>query len=298
MPDPWEKFSVGTPSQDDWINERCRPFSEVTHVTHIANALSILSQRTIRPQLVYDESVLNTRRILVNWVSPNYWGLGFRYGNVAFEFNWQQITQGKNFYWVEVMDYRPKACRILITDQDYDSDPALKRYDPSSGNGPWWHDPASDTHYRNGTICLEFMLEFELPFELWAEISFVKHHDEYCCVDSNTCPDKGVHHQEASGRLLAGMISEDIDVNGITFKQGSMHGGCAWFSISLPKKEYEGKIVNSDVAANAVARSVATAYFRRRKNEFLRLSRLFESNEALAQCISALALEKFPEAAE
>ena len=40
-------------------------------------------------------------------------------GNVSIDWDWDQIIQGKRFYWVEVMDYSPEACCILITDIDY-----------------------------------------------------------------------------------------------------------------------------------------------------------------------------------
>jgi hypothetical protein len=174
---PWQKYGVGNPSKKaNWTEPNCCPFDDVFHVTHISTALSILREETIRPQLVYDESILNTRRILVNWVSPNHWAPGFRYGNVSFDLSWRHLIEDKQFYWVEVMDYQPKACRLLVSDIDYTSDPQLRRYRPTDGDGPWWWDRSADMHYRNGHICLEVMLEFEVSREYWKGISFVKHH--------------------------------------------------------------------------------------------------------------------------
>jgi hypothetical protein len=127
---PWHQFRVGIPSDNPrWTESDCAPFDEVWHVTHIPNALTILDHGAIRPQLVYDESILNTRRTLVNWVSPNHWVRDYRYGNVAFNFDWYQFVKGKQYYWVEsIGHYSPNACRILITDIDHDDDPELRRY--------------------------------------------------------------------------------------------------------------------------------------------------------------------------
>src|SRR5438132_10219218 len=119
---PWQRFSVGSPSTRPNRTEPARtPFDQVWHVTHLSNALAIIPAGIILSRLIHDESILNTRRLLVNWVSPNHWNPGYRYGNVAFNFNWPQLIENKNYYWVEVMNYSPKACRILITDTDYDA---------------------------------------------------------------------------------------------------------------------------------------------------------------------------------
>jgi hypothetical protein len=68
----------------------------------------------------------------------------YRYGNVSFSLDWRTLIAGKRFYWVEVMPY-PKipACRILITEKNYDGDPDMTPYDPRTGDGPWWYDEAS-----------------------------------------------------------------------------------------------------------------------------------------------------------
>lgn len=92
----WKKFAVGTPSKTPgWTNNDCVPLKTIRHVTHIDNALSILREGVMRPQLVYDKSKLQNRRTLVNWFSPNYWHAGFRYGNVAFNFDWAKLHRRK-----------------------------------------------------------------------------------------------------------------------------------------------------------------------------------------------------------
>ncbi len=292
---PWQRYSVGAPStKPNWTEPDCQSFEHVWHVTHISNALAIIPKGTIRPQLVYDESKLNTRRILVNWVSPNHWTPGYRYGNVSFDWEWDQIIQGKRFYWVEVMDYSPKACRILITDIDYDSDPALTPYDPAAGDGPWWREGPDGIHYRNGNICLEFMLEFELSVSACKSINCVKHHNQYCCIDASSCTDLGLGHQEAAARFLAGLIGEDTDISKANFDEGSIKGGWWWLAASWPKKGYMGDVGKGDVNSPALARAVASAYYRQRDDDFLKLAGLFYNKNSLQSSVFAIAQAKFP----
>jgi hypothetical protein len=79
--------------------------------------MSIVESGLIRKGLVFDESKLNKERILVTWFSPNYWGPGYRYGNVRFDVDFESMVSGKHYYWVESIAYGIAACRILVTDQ-------------------------------------------------------------------------------------------------------------------------------------------------------------------------------------
>jgi hypothetical protein len=159
---PWLKYKVGSPStRSNWTEPSCQPCTEVSHVSHVEAALKIVGEKKIRQGLVFDESMLNTERVLVTWVSPNYWANGFRYGNVRFTYDFADLIKGKNFYWVEDMTvYNPTACRILITSTDRSA--SLPTYDPSRGDGPWWFDSSTGNHYINGAYCLEFMVEDDL----------------------------------------------------------------------------------------------------------------------------------------
>lgn len=108
---PWSKYKVGRPSTTKSWTDSCRPCKEVSHVSHVEAALKIVGEKKIRQGLVFDESMLNTERILVTWVSPNSWVNGFRYGNVRFTYDFVDLIKGKKFYWVEAMTaYSPTAC--------------------------------------------------------------------------------------------------------------------------------------------------------------------------------------------
>ena len=176
----------------------------VSHVTHVNNALEVLRAGCIKPQLIYDKSRLNTKRVLVVWLSPNDWSNvgGFRYGNIAFDLDWKKLIKGKHFYWIGAMEYSPVACRILITEKDRDE--KLMPYIPGQGDGPWWADHKNRKHYWNGKHCLEFMLEAEIPLSSISELRFVRHHKDRCSISPSDCTDRGHDAQRGAARLLAG----------------------------------------------------------------------------------------------
>src|SRR3990172_1907525 len=109
-PPEWVRFRVGSGSANPrWTEPTCSPLTTISHVTHVEMALRVLKDGVIRSGLVFDESKLNRERILVTWLSPNYWAPGFRYGNVRLSFDWQSIVAGKRYYWVESMAYGVEA---------------------------------------------------------------------------------------------------------------------------------------------------------------------------------------------
>jgi hypothetical protein len=78
-------------------------------------ARRIIEDKRLKAGLVYDASKLNKSRISVAWVSANTWGLGSIYGTVEFEFAWSDLVAGQKIYWVEAMNYRPTAYRLLLS---------------------------------------------------------------------------------------------------------------------------------------------------------------------------------------
>jgi len=153
----WEPYSVGKPStRTNWTNADCSPFDPVYHICHISDAFRLFEDRRIRSSLVWDESKLKNTRTCVAWLSPNLSANGSLYGNIRFDFDWRDLIEGKKFYWVEAIRYRPPANRILITDKQPSLD--LERYRPEEGNGPLYHDSGNDVWYCNGNYTGEFML--------------------------------------------------------------------------------------------------------------------------------------------
>ena len=209
----WTDFAVGRVStRSGWTNPDCVPLGSVAHVTHVRAAVEIVRGNSLNPGLIFDRSKLNTSRILVSWLSPNSWtnAGGFRYGNVAFDFAWESLVEGLNAYWVGTMDYKPIACRILLTDQDRESE--LLPYDPKRGDGPWWFDNATKQHYWNGDLCMEFMVERSLDLDDAEAIRFVRHHDLRCCIDPNGCADRGDRDVEGGARFITACCGQKLEL--------------------------------------------------------------------------------------
>jgi hypothetical protein len=112
----------------------------------------------------------------------------------------------RRYYWVESIAYRTKACRILITDENHDSD--LQPYDPAEKSGPWWWDSDSDSHYFNSNYCLEFMIESPIGLENVESIDFVDHNSELCALytPKSNCPEIGIKRTAGGARFLTRAI--------------------------------------------------------------------------------------------
>jgi hypothetical protein len=178
----------------------------VFHVCHTEDAIRIFEDGEIRPSLICDESKLRTTRTSVSWLSPNNWVNGFRYGNVAFKFDWKRVIEGKRLYWVEpMMSYRPPAFRILITENE----PVipLETYRAERGDGPLLHDVAGDVWTRNGRYTAEFMFDGALPLSECVATLFVDHHSGMCSK-TPACNDLGKSGRRCGARLLARLIAE------------------------------------------------------------------------------------------
>lgn len=293
----WEKFKVGTPSLRANRNPDCVPFDTVSHVAHILPSLSILEEGGIRAGLVCDESKLNKQRILVSWVSPNYWSLGFRYGTVQFIFDWRELIDGLNIYWVESIAYGVPACRILLTSQEHKN---LEVYDPKRKEGPWWHDESTGYHYYNENYCLEFMIERDLVIRKGVKIGFVKHHGRWCSIHRTSptrCSELGMIDSTAASYFLAVTVSRKISVPYELFKKSPDRPSqppapiCLGFSVLLTQlnyynTNYTGHIKHSDAAALPLARAILNAYFLDLEKDVDALKALFNSKDDLANSVA------------
>lgn len=206
-----------------------KEFSEVYHITHFPASKDLIESGKIIPQLIKDKSKLNGENIKVVWLSPNSWNNGSLYGNVRFSYNFNELIKGKNFYSVEVMkQYKPTACRILITDEDYDQNPLLSRYDPRKKyDGPWYIDEKEQNYYHQDHN-IEFMFEDELNIEDALKIDFVNHHPDFCNINRNTtCPDIDVKDDLIKMLFTSYLISNDIKVENLSLNQNVLNGDAA-----------------------------------------------------------------------
>ena len=298
----WTPYSVGKRStRKNWVNADCQRLSIVSHVTHVGQALEVLRAGCIRPQLIYDKSRLNTKRVLVVWLSPNDWSGagGFRYGNVAFDLDWATLVENKRLYWIGAMPYKPKACRILLTEKDRDE--KLKPYLPGNGDGPWWGDQDQEKHYWNGHYCLEFMLEDEIPISAVSQMRFVGHHSHRCSISTVNCPDRGHDGGHGAARLLAGAcdrhllsqcpelwLDDDKPKQCLTYAWERLHD-----RLCKGIKEWDGLVAAGTERATAVARAGMGALCDLSVSDRKNLFALFNSPEAVVEACASVIEKDF-----
>jgi len=247
----------------------------------------MLEDGIIKAGLVYDESKLNRERISVTWVSPNYWGPGFIYGNVGFVFNWRDLIANRRYYWVESMQqYNPTAARILVTDNDHTG--RLTQYDPQKGDGPWWHDVSSDTHWWNGKFTLEVMLERDLTLVESTRTMVVDHHSKFCNIEGSSCTDLGLSASRAHVQFLSAVSYSGIATETLNWSDNGEAVGelphaslSVWFELRSRAKSvvYQGTQSMTDNSKVALGRAILGALARDDSDEIITLASYF-GNEA------------------
>ena len=294
----WTKFQVGALGKHQGWRPSCKPIDFMSHVSHLNNAVSIFETGKITAGLVFDESILRKKRILVVWLSPNDWhgAGGFRYGNVRFNFNCKKLVDGMNYYWIEIMPY-PKipACRILITEKDYSG--KFPEYDPTQGDGPWWHRTKDDTHFFNGNICLEIMIQRDVYLTEMDSFDFVDHSSKYCTIDRNNCPDLNLYRAHAGARFIAALAGRDADFKiEKFFKKNPDKIGLSELKAALSIlwqdlraiKEFSGDVKSTDDAAVSMSRAVLNCYGKENDKEMHSLASLFRTHKGLERSCARL----------
>ncbi|MCC6148983.1 MAG: hypothetical protein IT461_01920 [Planctomycetes bacterium] len=301
-----QDYAVGTPSKKkNWTEPDCQPFDDISHVTHIANAVAIAREGVLRPRLVWDESCLNQTRTMVCWLSPNYWQPGSRYGHIELKFDWG-FYEGREAYWVEAIDYKHHACRILLTDSK--SAPRslnLQRYDPVAWNGPWGVDSKGKHWWNNDDLCLEILLHDEIPARAVKSIDFVKHHDNYCSLHKDSpeyCPDIKVHRSRAGAEFVAALVAGELHGLDHALRAGVASQWKAADSLQeawnelrrlLTKGKHVGKVGAGDSQSHALGRSLLAAIARRSKSDHEQLLSLFTTEDEAAKVVRGLVAEHF-----
>jgi len=266
----------------------CAVLTEVAHVAHVQNALSIVADGLFRPGLVSDKSKLRTTRTLVTWLSPKQFHQGYRYGNVSFHFDWPRLfaIPDLRFYWVEPMrDYHPTACRILLTTKDH---PDLEAYNPAVDRGPWkWH-AAAGLHYWNEKITLEIMLESELKLTDAIRIGFVPHRNNQCCIDWRTCQDMGLTADRGGSFFLAAQLADELPLPDTLLSPGpgqpahhSVQSAGGLIAAHLYRCQCTGTITAEDPVAVPLTRGILAADARRNDADCQALAALFRSPDDL-----------------
>jgi len=290
----WTKYSVGKPSTTkNWVEPDCLPLDIISHACHIHHALDAVREGSILPRLVYDQSKLNTERVTVVWLSPNSWYQGSRYGNVEFDFHLADLLLNRKPYWVETAQYSIRAPRILLT-KSVNVPSALQPYDPTRGDGPWWHDTTNNTHWWNGQITLEFMIDEPMPLSQCAGISFISHHDDYCCLNRynpKSCRDLGRLKESGRNRFISSIVLRNLrSVDNLFAKNGTASADLKAFGADLyagilyrHKTECTGSVTSQVELAPVLARAYLDARLHERLNEAKLIAKQFTEPVELAK---------------
>lgn len=291
----WREFVVG-PDPADFD---CSLLDSATHVSHVPHAWRITEESLIRPQLIYDVSRLNKSRTLVNWLSPNYWHDGSRYGNIGFEYSWNYLIRGRVPYWVEVIrKYKPPACRILFVNADSVQPSDLEPFDPGKRDGPWWYDTGTNTHYCNAKICLEILVADELSLSGLQRLSLVDHHPRFCSLwkGEHNCGYKNVKGPHAGALFLAGLFGASIDTGSLRLmevcdghQELTAEADTALEQLRRQtgklRCRFRGKTTNRSKAAVPIAKAVLMAFAKRFEADASALGGLFVARDDFDRAI-------------
>lgn len=198
----WETYSF-KPSAG------CR-LSSVYHVVHLPVARRILEDGALRAGLIADESKLNRSRTCVTWLSANTWANGSIYGNVQFAFDWADIIDGLQVYWVEAMTgYSPAAYRFLLTDREMSMSKHVKPYDPTIDEGPLVR--RGGEWFWNDAYTSEFMIEADISLDTCKDVRFIRHHPKICRSGRSKCEYKAFSETKTGGCILALLLGSSLN---------------------------------------------------------------------------------------
>ena len=90
------------------------------------------------------------------------------------QFAWTAIVAGQKIYWVEAMNYRPAAYRLLLSKRDIPAG-LITPYNPEKDKGPL--QLKDGKYYWNGAFTSEFMIEDEVSLDRCSRPSTLcRHH--------------------------------------------------------------------------------------------------------------------------
>jgi|HubBroStandDraft_6_1064221.scaffolds.fasta_scaffold86222_1 hypothetical protein len=220
--EPWTAFACRIPEGNPgrWNARDATRLDKVYHVTHVVDACRILSDGKIKAGRIGDESILKRTTASVAWVSPNTWVNGSIFGSVEFAFDWNELIDSKNVYWVERMDYRrSKAYRFLVTANDHDSSKYVRRYDPRRDNGPLL-ERGDDWYCNMNDVAAEFMLEKDLPLRRCRAIRAITHNRD--CKRGSSCVERNLNSEQIAAQVIAYAISHRIRIIRDCFKEPAL----------------------------------------------------------------------------
>ena len=251
---PWAAYSFSVVERD---RERSR-LTDIYHIAHIDDARRIVESGKIHARPVYDESILNTTRADIVWLSPVCWSDGSNYGTIRFHFDWTSIVNNKDIYWVEAVDYKNKAVRFLIREKNLPPAPwltLLGKYDPVSEIGPL-RKIGSEWYYAS-EYTLEILIECNLSLSDCVKIDAVKHHHQNCRLYKNGCiefnREMSIPFAEFIGHIIGSKIhSADNTLTREEFSSGvsyypNLQMPVLWLKNNLYKQvDFTGPVIHAE----------------------------------------------------
>jgi hypothetical protein len=182
---------------------------DVGHVAHVVDARRIIEGGRLKAQVVYDESRLNRTRTHVCWVSANHWNAGSIYETVEFTIKWAGLVGGRQVFCVEAMtDYRPHACRFLLTDRGAGALKHVTRYDPKKADG--LPRQKGKAWFWNGQFTAEFMIDADLSLDLCHRLNFIDHNPRMCRLFGSACKERNQSWADSAAYILGYLIGSGI----------------------------------------------------------------------------------------
>ena len=302
MPE-WKRYRCSVTPDPERASDSAAGLSTVHHIAHLPTARRILEDRRLRAGLVYDESKLNRSRIRVTWLSANNWHPGSFYGNVQFTFDWADVVDGQDFYWVEAMtQYSPTAYRLLLTNRDMNRSPDVEPYDPNSDKGPVRR--RKERWFWNDRFTSEFMLEADIPLRKCTGLGFVSHHPAICRTHPRVCNYRDDSPETTAGLLLAFILGFDIrsanhaliEENGDRSKRLTRETDQGirglWRALAAKHKKFSGPMSTKE-SAEAILVGALALYGMERLDEAKELISLLKSRDVFETTLVELVKAHF-----
>ena len=210
----WSAYDFTVFENDGRKSYKASTLGSLFHILHVPDAEEVVRKQKIKAKPVYDQSVLNTTRVHVVWLSPNDWSDGSIYGNVRLSFDWEDLITGRSIFWAEVITtYRRPAPRFFISDKSVGQlnvNGLIQSYDPTKDDGPL--KKVGSDWFWNNDVTLEIMLDADIDLSICKKLEIVKHHASICRGKGTECNYKGDVVSKPGAEFLAYIIGSEVSV--------------------------------------------------------------------------------------
>jgi hypothetical protein len=184
----------------------------IAHIVHVKDSFPIIDKSHISRGRIYDESKLTKTEASVVWLSPFDWPSSI-YGNICFLFDFEDLSRGRNLYWVEAIDYPRPAVRFYLTNKYINDIPfkdLLEPYDALTDQGPL-KNVKGKWHYNRHTS-VEIMLDENIDLDDCKKLEIISHKPDKCRLYKHECKDRSRDLKSIRSQFLAYLIGTSNNV--------------------------------------------------------------------------------------